>query len=114
MRFLADENISLSVVNFLMARGHDVLTLSDIKKTGISDEEVAEIGEKENRIVLTLDSDFGYIYYFARRERINIVVLKPCTPTPESVKKLLETLLELKAELRGLVIVTEKKVRIIR
>ena len=59
MKVLADENIPLSAVKFLRARGHDVTTLLDIGKTGIPDSEVVEIAEKDGRIILTLELILG-------------------------------------------------------
>lgn len=114
MRILADENIPVSAVKFLKANGHDVITLPDIGKTGIPDSEVAEIGEKADRVILTLDLDFGHIYYFAKKGRINVIVLRPGIPTSKNVIKLLGNFLKLKIEPKGLVIVSERKVRTLR
>jgi len=60
MRILADENIP-SVVKFIKEKGHDVVTLYDLNKREISDVEVVETAEKDDRIILTLDLDFGHM-----------------------------------------------------
>jgi predicted nuclease of predicted toxin-antitoxin system len=114
MKVLADENIPLSAVKFLRAGGHDVATLLDIGKTGIPDSEVVEIAEKDGRIILTLDIDFGHIYYFAKKGKVNVIVLRPSVPIPENVMKLLENFLKSGVDPRGLVIVSEKKIRTLR
>jgi len=64
MRILADENIP-SVVKFIKEKGHDVVTLYDLNKREISDVEVVETAEKDDRIILTLDLDFGHMYYLS-------------------------------------------------
>jgi hypothetical protein len=40
--------------------------------------------------VITLDLDFGRIYYFSRREEIGIIVLRIRLPTVERVNQVLE------------------------
>lgn len=62
MRILADENIPHSVVEILRKKDHDVVTLYELGKKGISDGEVIEIARDDNRTILTLDPDFGRIY----------------------------------------------------
>lgn len=57
MKFLADVNITQTVIKFLRQNGHDVL---DIKKENLKffDVEIIKIALKENRIILTHDKDF--------------------------------------------------------
>lgn len=114
MRLLADENIPLSVIKFLRERGQDVVTLHELNRLGIADIEVIDLAEKDNRIVLTLDLDFGHMYYFARREKVSIIVIRPKTPLPEEIIKLSSKFLDLNIEPKGLVIISEKKIRIVR
>lgn len=56
-RLYADEQYPLSVVQFLRAFGHDVLTVQEAGNAGlrISDEEVLAFATREERAVLTLD-----------------------------------------------------------
>ena len=59
-KFLADDNIPKSVVQRLRELGYDIVRASEYAK-GLSDKEVAFIAVKENRIIITFDSDFGEI-----------------------------------------------------
>ena len=114
MRILADENIPLSVVKFLKKEGHDVLTLYDLNKRGISDIEVVETAEKDDRIILTLDLDFGHMYYFSEQGKINIIVVRPKVIFPENIMNCLNRFFDLKIAPKGLIVISEKKVRIIK
>lgn len=58
MRYLADENFPGDAVAQLKSSGHDVLWIRDVAP-GISDREVVAWAEREGRIILTFDKDFG-------------------------------------------------------
>lgn len=58
MRFLADENLPRAVVAALVDAGHDVVWIG-ATAAGIEDAEIMALADREHRIVLTLDKDFG-------------------------------------------------------
>lgn len=62
MRFLADEGFPGSAVTVLRRNGHDVVSVSE-NHPGASDKKLVGIAGKENRIILTLDKDFGDIAF---------------------------------------------------
>ncbi len=57
MKFIADINLTQTVIRNLRRDGHDVL---DIKKQNptISDSELVKLALRQNRIILTHDKDF--------------------------------------------------------
>lgn len=58
MKFLADENLPNSIIQFFKKRGYDI---RDIKTTGwrqISDKSLAALAEEESRVIVTYDKDF--------------------------------------------------------
>jgi hypothetical protein len=61
-----------------------------------------------------LDLDFGHAYYFVERGKVSIVVVRAKILLPEKIIKLLAKFLDLNIEPKGLVIISEKKFRIIR
>ncbi len=61
MKFLADENIPYPVVKRLRAEGFDITSIYEVRR-GITDEEVAQIADREERILITFDKDFGMIF----------------------------------------------------
>jgi predicted nuclease of predicted toxin-antitoxin system len=56
-RILADENLEPPTVRQLRKLGHDVERVVDVLETGVSDEQVAEYAEEDNRLILTYDDD---------------------------------------------------------
>jgi predicted nuclease of predicted toxin-antitoxin system len=58
MRLLIDENVPASVVRALEAEGYDLRWIR-IEAPGISDSDVLRVAHQEERVVLTLDKDFG-------------------------------------------------------
>ena len=62
MRILADENIPGLSVNELKKRGHNVVWVC-IEKPGIEDTAILEWAQAENRLLITLDKDFGELAF---------------------------------------------------
>lgn len=122
MRFLLDENISPETADILTNKGHDVLAIIDSEYRGIADEEVVNLAQREGRIIVTQDLDFGDIYFFSAHGELGIIVLrKKGIQTVESINAMLSKFLdsnelkELGEErlLCSLVIVDDKKIRIL-
>ena len=61
MRFLADENISNSLIKTLRSLNHDVIDLKEKKLQGLNDNLLVKKANEENRIILTHDKDFSNI-----------------------------------------------------
>lgn len=114
MKWLVDENIPSTVVEFLKNQKIDVKVLDELTKSRLNDIEIAELAEKEKRVILTLDLDFGYIHYFEKRGLVNIVIIRARPSTPENIIRLLKKFLDSKIEAKGLVIVSENKIRVRR
>ena len=62
MDFLINENVPAAVVDALDEKGHDV-TWIRTATPGLSDIEVLETAQKEKRILLTFDKDFGELTF---------------------------------------------------
>lgn len=62
MRFIANENVSATVIERLREAGHDVLSVKETMR-GASDDEVLTRAQAEHRIVLTHDRDFGELTF---------------------------------------------------
>ncbi len=74
MKFLVDECISRSVVNFLKTK-FDTKYVQDISSS-ISDDEVLELALAENRIIVTRDKDFGDIVFRDKKQHLGIILLR--------------------------------------
>jgi predicted nuclease of predicted toxin-antitoxin system len=63
MKALVDENIPLMTVRALREMGHDVLDVRGTAREGMSDDEMWDLAQQEQRLVVTTDKGF------ARRRR---------------------------------------------
>jgi len=116
MKFLLDENISHLTLKFLREMGYDAKGIPEHLK-GSDDEDIINLAIEEGRIAITLDLDFGEIYYFSKREEVGIIVLRVHPPTIEHINSLLKKFLE-SIDLEGLgkclIVLNEKKFRVRR
>jgi predicted nuclease of predicted toxin-antitoxin system len=113
MRFLADENFPLPSVRVLRQSGHDVVSISE-DSPGARDHEVLRRANEENRILLTLDRDFGeLIFRHGLPSPLGVVYLRfPRTSPAEPGHRLLEVLSDPALSLeRHLTVVQARHVR---
>ncbi|MCD6217455.1 DUF5615 family PIN-like protein [bacterium] len=75
MRFLADESCDFCVVRALRANGHDVLAVSELSP-GVEDSTVIKLAIKENRVLLTEDSDFGQLVFAHRLKNASVIFIR--------------------------------------
>lgn len=76
MRFLIDMNLSPSLAGQLRAEGHDVVHALDAGQAGSSDSEIFARADRERRVVVTFDLDFGEIAEGAHRRRSGVILLR--------------------------------------
>lgn len=76
MRFKVDENLSDQVKDYLVSLGHDADTARDEALNGRPDTEIAAAAKRENRILLSLDSDFANILIYPPEKYPGIIFLK--------------------------------------
>jgi len=62
MKFLANENYPFPSIKLLRAKGYDVKSIAE-ENFGIADAEVIAIAQQEDRIILTLDKDYGELIF---------------------------------------------------
>ena len=63
------------MARWLRDQGHEVFSVFD-EARGISDEEVLNKAVYENRILITVDKDFGEMIYRERREHCGVILLR--------------------------------------
>lgn len=59
MKLLLDANLSPKVARLLKEAGHDAIHVADVALLTAADPEILRAAAKEERILLTADSDFG-------------------------------------------------------
>jgi uncharacterized protein with PIN domain len=58
IKFYLDEHIHRAVADGLRRRGIEVLTVQEVRKTGLSDREQLKFALTTQRVLVTMDSDF--------------------------------------------------------
>lgn len=76
MKFLANENFPLASTTYLRDKGFDIKAVGAHFK-GISDKEVIEFAEKEQRTILTFDRDYGeLIFKYGNKPSQGVIYLR--------------------------------------
>lgn len=115
MKFLADMGISPVTVAWLNKQGHDAKHLSDERLHKLSDHEIFDKADKENRIVLTTDLDFGEIAVSASSSKISVIIFRQENRTPVSMNQYLEKVIhtaQTELEKGAIITVQEGRIRI--
>ena len=74
MRFLLDENVPRSLAGALVQRGHDALPIPERLRSS-ADTKVLAHAARSQRILVTLDTDFGTLVFVTRRRPPPAIVL---------------------------------------
>jgi predicted nuclease of predicted toxin-antitoxin system len=85
VRLKIDENIGRSGVNLLRQAGHDVMTVRDQDLGGSPDDVVYRACVDEQRVLVTLDRDFGQTLRFPPDQSAGIAVLALDRPASRDV-----------------------------
>lgn len=115
-KFLLDENLSHETAEFLNGLGCDTKTVAQFHLGGTTDERIAEQAVKAGRILITLDLDFGEMYYLGSPKKLGVVILRLRNQTVESINVALRILLDSKildkkSNRFALTVVEEGKIR---
>lgn len=113
MKFLTDENIGFEVINSLRQLGFDIKSILETNR-GVNDTIIISLANKENRILITTDKDFGELVYVNKFIHSGVILLRLKIDSSRNKLKVLKSLFELRlVELEKVfTVVTESKVRI--
>jgi predicted nuclease of predicted toxin-antitoxin system len=75
LRFLVDVNVGLAVVRSLQESGHDVIFVGDLDWR-MRDLDILSLAAKEQRIILTMDPDFGELIYLSQQPHAGVLFLR--------------------------------------
>jgi predicted nuclease of predicted toxin-antitoxin system len=92
VRFKIDENLPDDAARLLRVAGIGADTVRDQGLSGAADELVADVVRREQRVLLTLDRDFGDIRTYPPEFYAGIVVLRPRRQEKASVLAMLKRL----------------------
>ena len=94
MRFKTDENIPSEAVALLRGAGHDVASVPDESLGGCPDPKIASVCQDEERILITLDTDFSDIRTYRPADYRGLVVLRITRQSVPEIVRVLGRLLE--------------------
>lgn len=112
MRFLANENFPFDAVEALRQNGHDVAWIR-VESPGISDPEVLNRAQVENRILLTFDKDFGELAFRSKLPTtIGIILFRIKAPSGAAVAEKVSRVIAMRDDWHGhFSVIEEDKIR---
>jgi predicted nuclease of predicted toxin-antitoxin system len=76
MKFKIDENLPAEVGKLLEDYGHEAMSVFDQNLSGASDARIAEVCQKEKRVLITLDTGFSDIRTYSPDEFLGLIILR--------------------------------------
>jgi len=116
MRFLIDNALSPVVAEGLRQADHDAIHVRDLGLAAADDETIFEHADRDQRVIISADTDFGTILAIRNVARPSVILFRGATPRNPigQVKLLLANLREIAPSVeRGAVVVLEpQRIRI--
>jgi len=75
LRFLIDVGVGKGIERYLQGEGYDTKAVRDIDPR-MEDEEIIRTAVSENRMVITMDKDFGALVYHSSMEHSGVLLLR--------------------------------------
>jgi len=94
MKLILDQGLPRSSVRLLQEQGHDVLHTGECGMSCSSDIEIIEFARQQDRVVVTLDSDFHTIMALTEADSPSIIRIRIEGLRAEGLANLLQKVLE--------------------
>lgn len=75
IKFLVDTGVGKKTEDWLRNNGYDSTSVRDINP-GAKDSEILKIAVSENRMVITMDKDFGELVYNSAMDHAGVLILR--------------------------------------
>ena len=95
MKFKLDENLPIEATQLLRVSGHNAHSVHEEHLRGAADSSIAQVCQKEQRILITLDLDFANIRNYPPSLYFGIIVLRMAHQDRDSVLAILPRMLAL-------------------
>ena len=115
MKFLIDENLPVELAERLRSAGYVAATIAEQDMVGEADTRVAEVCQREDRALVTLDLDFADIRAYPPEQYAGLIVLRLARHDKRHVVEVFDrvvSLLEREPLAKHLWVVDEQSVRI--
>lgn len=113
IKLLADENVPIEAVKALKRKGVDIVSVIDFS-LGLNDREVLDLANREGRILVTFDKDFGELVFREKVKVKGLILLKFAPKSPQQIAERIWQLLTSQIPVENsLLVVKEYAVRAI-
>lgn len=115
MQFKIDENLPIEIAELLLNNGHDAKTVNEQQLQGARDSILRDACASENRVLVTLDTDFSDIRTYPPEETPGIIVLRVGHQSKQHILEVFLRIIPLLAReplIQNLWIVEETRIRI--
>lgn len=85
MRFLADQDVYQTTIDFLRGLGFEVIRAKDVGLSRGKDEELLNYAFKKGLLMLTRDKDFGALFYLRQLKNNGVILLRDAPVTIDNV-----------------------------
>ncbi len=113
LKFLIDENVGQSIINYLTQKEYDLIVAKE-EFPSREDLELVDYAYKENRIIITNDKDFGFFVYYQKLPTKGVILFRFTIESPSLKIAALEEILSQKPDKvsNHFIVVTEGGFRI--
>lgn len=95
MQFKIDENLPIEIAELLINAGQDAKTVNEQQLKGTKDPVLIDLCKSENRVLVTLDTDFSDISAYPPQEFAGIIVLRVGSQAKQHVIKVFQRIISL-------------------
>ena len=92
LKLLLDENIGRIVAQGLRSQGYDIKSILE-EHPSLDDASVLLLAQKERRILVTLDKDFGKLIFLNSNKHVGVIFLRLKKESPENILAVLTDIL---------------------
>lgn len=91
---MLDNNLSPKLKDALNSLSFEVTHVKDYNKERASDEEIFNLAEKENRILISADTDFGFILLKRNQNKPSVILFRNFSTKFENQAKAIKLVVE--------------------
>lgn len=92
MKLKLDENLPIEAAEILVASGYDAHTVLQEGLGGASDSSISTICLRENRVLITLDTDFCNILTYPPKQYSGLIVIRTLDQSKPKILEYIETI----------------------
>ena len=85
-KLLADENVPIEAVKALKRKGVDIISVIEFS-VGLTDREVLDLANREDRILVTFDKDFGELIVRKKARVKGLILLRSTSKSPRQIAR---------------------------